>query len=317
MIISLFIDNFATSSNKTYFFLENIANSVTINTDRISTTSFTQIFDDNFFLALSFLQKLICIEKTNLQSPILKDYLCYLRGITTIKLTFRIFGNNYQYYIMLTDKEILKEELYQFEYFTNNNFTQTENGTPIFIRHKKSFFGIEKPHSLLNNELLISHYQNKQTAPTPYYQTHAYFKKELLIFLNNDFINFMANRANADLGKELLYKLQITGSDLIHNQLLHNKILPTELYHINIDNNAVTLINIKDQHNVITIPHHYSSHELLQFYATIHALHIETYRIFCIKDINLTLEPIFCYLLKKIFLSDRTNKYNQLFYTKK
>ena len=313
MIISLFIDNFANCSNKTFSFLDRENSSFAIHTDKIQTQSLISLEDNTLFLALSFLKALVTNEQKSLQTEEIQKYHAHINNIASFQLIFRIFGNNYIYNLQLSQKEIIQERFYQFDFFDTNNIGKLDQGKMIFQRIKDNILYGEKNMILPHDEVLISFYSDKKTAPIAYYQAYAYFKKELFLFMDTNFLSFMGKRGIATEGEQLLTKLSLNGATLIPFFSMQNNINKNSYYHVNCTDTTMQFIenNTLEMHGEIT---HYLEN-IQEFLATLHAMHSETYRIFGIDKINTYLTTITFFLLKEVFLLERDTKFNQLFFT--
>lgn len=338
MLLAFQIKNFGGLSHTFSFFANPSNDAFSDHLIRITQNTFSGSFlpaaafklpsqmTEKFFGALSFLRQLIMADKANIKHENCIPYLPHIQNKTEFSLVFRIFGTLYLYNLSLSQHKVITESLY-----TNLNFNPqkpfaAENGTCIFQRAEQNFpvLNVHKDfHEYIKNTeataCVLSLFKEKNEHTADLRAGHTWFRKELFDFHEQNFLDFMAERGDAEQGMQLLNSITIRTSELLPylspKQLQQLAGIKNKQFTVHCSTQKIFLQTKPNTNNAVTPDFACSAEFLQKFLSCLHAFKNEKYRLFILQNITDTAKGIFSLLLLKVFLSDRHDCFNQIFFS--
>lgn len=281
---------------------------------------------DTFFYALDFIRQLVIRTDASLNHPNIAKYLDMINDTAEFTVIFRFWGNIYRYRICLTKEKISEESLCIYYKFDKKNpfsfpqadwiFEREENAYPTLNMHKSLW---EQIQNTPQNAAVLSLFKEKEKHNGFLNAAHNWFRKELFVFEDKSFLDFMSGRGIFYQGCELLEGQRISAEEaqkFISRDITQYLANPENAFFtVHIRENAIILHKKLPDKNTINICISVSSETFRKFILTLHAIKNEKYRVFAIPRMTDTLEGLYAYLLVKTFLSDRYEYYNQIFFS--
>lgn len=338
MLLAFQIKNFGGLSHTFSFFADRSNDAFSDHLIKITQNTFSGSFiptaafklpsqaAENFFAALSFLRQLIMADSANLKHENCVPFLRHIQGQAEFSLVFRIFGTLYLYNLSLTQNKIVTESLYTNLDFNPQKPFAAEHGTCIFQRAEQNFpiLNVHKDfyEYIKNTEAhacVLSLFKEKNEHTADLRAGHTWFRKELFDFHEQNFLDFMAERGNAEQGMQLLNGMTIQANELLPylspKQLQQFGKIKNKKFTVHCSTHKIFLQTQSDTNNAITTDFECSAEFLQKFLSCMHALKNEKYRLFILQNITDTAKGIFSLLLIKAFLTDRHDCFNQIFFS--
>lgn len=337
MLLAFQIKNFGGLSHTFSFFADRSDGAFSDHLIKITQNTFSGSFlpaaafklpsqmTEKFFGALSFLRQLIMADKANIKHENCIPYLPHIQNKTEFSLVFRIFGTLYLYNLSLSQNKVITESLY-----TNLNFNPQkpfapESGTCIFQRTEQDFpvLNVNKDfHEYIKSTdplaCVLSLFKEKNEHTADLRAGHTWFRKELFDFHEQNFLDFMAERGNAEQGMQLLNSITIQTNELLPYlppKQLQIAEANNKQFTIHCSTQKIFLRAQSDTNNAVTLDFACSAEFLQKFLSCLHALTNEKYRVFVLQRITDTVQDLFSMLLIKTILTRRQDSYNQIFFS--
>lgn len=334
MLIALKIKNFA-DMNKTFSFAASTKERkfyphlININQGKfLSVTGFPAISSetDIFFKCLHFLRQITIRTGASLAHENISPYCSLIQNTAEFSVVFRIFGTLYLYNLNLSPHAVTAESLYLCHSFDKKNpfssqnanciFERTQDAYPILNVHKSLH---EQIQSTPQNATVLSKFKEKEEHSAYLRSAHTWFRKELFVFEDTNFLDFMSERGIFFEGVNLLEGKRICAAevqDFLSKDIFAYLTNPEkEFFSVHVGENEIILSKKMQDKNSLNITFSAPPELFRKFITSLHAVKNEKYRVFAVPRITDTLDGFFSYLLLKIFLSDRYEYYNQLFFS--
>lgn len=334
MLIALKIKNFA-GMNKTFSFAASTKERkfyphlININQGKfLPVTGFPALSSetDIFFKCLHFLRQITIRTGASLTHEKISPYCSLIQNTAEFSVIFRIFGTLYLYNLNLSPYAITAESLYLCHSFNKKDpfslqnadciFERTPNAYPILNIHKSLHEQIQNTEQ---NTTVLSKFKEKEEHSAYLRSAHTWFRKELFVFEDTNFLDFMSERGIFFEGVNLLEGKRICAAevqDFLSKDIFTYLTNPEkEFFTLHVGENAIILTKKLPDKNSLDITFSAPPELFRKFITALHAIKTEKYRVFAIANMTDSLEGFFSYLLLKIFLSDRYECYNQLFFS--